>query len=53
MDGPNVNLKFIDLLKKKLEEDIDEDTKFLDISSCGLHVLHGVFITHAKYRLGD
>lgn len=35
MDGPNVNWKFLELLKE------NEDCNLLELGSCGLHVLHG------------
>ena len=41
MDGPNVNWKFIDMFNKQL---LDENsTTFLNIGSCGLHIVHGAF----------
>ena len=40
MDGPAVNWKFIDLLNTSLEVD---NTKLLEMGSCGLHVIHGAF----------
>ncbi len=48
MDGPNVNWKFIQLL----EEDLwmkpgtpQNFPRFLNLGSCGLHVVHGAFNT--------
>ena len=41
MDGPNVNWKFVDMLSKQL---LDEgNSSFLNIGSCGLHIIHGAF----------
>ena len=41
MDGPNVNWKFVDMFSKQL---LDENsTTFLNIGSCGLHIVHGAF----------
>lgn len=42
MDGPNVNLKFLDSMKSNLD---DNQRQLIDIGSCGLHVLHGAFRT--------
>jgi len=42
MDGPSVNLKFLDNMKSNLS---DDQRKLIDIGSCGLHVLHGAFRT--------
>ncbi|XP_062541413.1 uncharacterized protein LOC134209440 [Armigeres subalbatus] len=39
MDGPNVNWAFLRELKLELKE----DTKLLDLGSCGLHIMHGAF----------
>ena len=39
MDGPNVNLKFLDQLINELE--IQSEKSLLDMGSCGLHVVHG------------
>ena len=41
MDGPNVNLKFLDQLINQLE--IQSEKSLLDMGSCGLHVVHGAF----------
>ena len=47
MDGPNVNWKFPDLLKKDFWD--DECPRFLEYGSCGLHVIHGAIETgHLK-----
>ena len=43
MDGPNVNWKMIDLIKKEKREFDSEKTALLNIGSCGLHVLHGAY----------
>jgi hypothetical protein len=42
MDGPSVNLKFLDSMKNNLD---DSQRKLIDIGTCGLHVLHGAFRT--------
>lgn len=39
MDGPSVNWKLFDMLQDKVEK--DTGNKFLNIGSCGLHVIHG------------
>ena len=42
MDGPSVNLKFMqELIKHREELEIEE--KMIDIGTCGLHVVHGAF----------
>lgn len=43
MDGPNANWKFMRLLKEKLSSISDDYPRFLDLGSCGLHVVHGAF----------
>ena len=49
MDGPNVNWKFVDMFSHQL---IDEySTTFLNIGSCGLHIIHGAF-KHGSERTG-
>ena len=47
MDGPNVNWKMLDLM---VEDRNSNETypKFLDVGSCGLHVVHGAFRTGMK-----
>ena len=50
MDGPNVNLKFFDMLNTKLDEKFD--TSFLEIGCCSLHVVHGAFQTEHTRQLG-
>ena len=42
MDGPNVNWKFYKLVREKLSEEFD-DTKLINIGSCGLHIIHNSF----------
>ena len=42
MDGPSVNMKFLDSMKSNVS---DDQRKLIDIGSCGLHVLHGAFRT--------
>ena len=41
MDGPNVNWKFHSELAEEMRDDYN--CEFLNIGSCGLHVLHGSF----------
>ena len=41
MDGPAVNHKFYESLRKQREE--SELPKMMDIGSCNLHILHGSF----------
>ncbi|CAM1297534.1 Uncharacterised protein g1835 [Pycnogonum litorale] len=41
MDGPNVNWKFLELLKTKLQNDFNSSV--LNVGSCGLHVVHNSF----------
>lgn len=49
MDGPDVNWKFVDMFSHQL---IDEySTTFLNIGSCGLHIIHGAF-KHGSERTG-
>lgn len=43
MDGPNVNLKFLRELKEDLKAQDPENKKFLEIGSCGLHVMNNAF----------
>jgi len=43
MDGPNVNWKFMRPLEEKLSSTSDDYPPFLDLGSCGLHVVHGAF----------
>ena len=38
-DGPNVNLKFLELYGEKRE--MDEVSRLVDIGTCGLHTVHG------------
>lgn len=45
MDGPNVNWRIYSFLKDKLSKDFDN--KFINIGSCGLHVVHNSFKTVA------
>lgn len=52
MDGPNVNWKFISLLENYVDQ--THDSKFLNIGSCGLHIVHGAFkdaITVSKWTI--
>src|SRR5207245_1168219 len=47
MDGPNVNLKFLRLLKEEMQQNPNHPV-FLDMGSCGIHVVHGAFRTGFK-----
>ena len=47
MDGPNVNLKFINELKIYMKEN-SYNHQILDIGSCGLHVVHNSFKNGVK-----
>lgn len=49
MDGPNVNIKFLRLLKQYLNEDTKSHLTILDIGSCGLHVVHNAFKTAFEF----
>ena len=42
MDGPSVNWKFLLTLQTSLHPDA-MDPQLLDLGSCGLHVIRGVF----------
>lgn len=43
MDGPNVNIKLLRLLKEKLKTSDLNDPIIIDIGTCGLHTLHNAF----------
>lgn len=43
MDGPNVNIKLLRLLKEKLKISDLNDPIIFDIGTCGLHTLHNAF----------
>ena len=45
-DGPNVNLKFLNLYDEK--RDLDEFPSLVDIGTCGLHTIHGSLKTGVK-----
>ena len=47
MDGPSVNWKFLDELKKDLRTD-KSDRELLNMGSCGQHIVHGTFQTGHK-----
>ena len=54
MDGPNVNWAFIDLMKKALSEDFD--STWINIGSCGLHIVHNSFkagVTSSGWIVSD
>ena len=42
MDGPSVNLRFLQELVKHQEE-LEIEDKIIDIGTCRLHVLHNAF----------
>ena len=42
MNGPSVNLKFLQELVK-YQEELEIVEKMIDIGTCGLHVVHGAF----------
>ena len=46
MDGPNVNLKFYEAVVTERNE--NEQHQLINIRSCGLHTIHGVFKTGFK-----
>ena len=46
MDGPVVNLKFLEKLQKDRLE--NEQHELVNIRSCGLHTIHGAFKTGAE-----
>ena len=46
MDGPIVNLKFLEKLQKDRLE--NEQHELINIGSCGLHTIHGAFKTGAE-----
>ena len=41
MDGPNVNLKFLNVLQKQRAE--NQLSQLVDIGTCNLHIVHGAF----------
>ena len=43
MDRPNVNIKFLEIIKKEREE--AKLSNLIDIGSCDLHAVHGSFKT--------
>ena len=50
MDGPNVNLKFLENIRKEREE--AKLSKFIDIGSCDLHVLMDLSNQRLKKLIG-
>ena len=46
MDGPNINLNFLNDIAK--DHVANEQHKLIFIGTCGLHVMHGAFKTGAK-----
>ena len=43
MDGPNVNLKTVEIRKEYWEHNGPIGSYLIEIGSCGLHVLHGAY----------
>ena len=43
MDGPNVNLKFLETVLKERKD--HKQHQLINIGSCGLHTIHGAFKT--------
>ncbi|GBO07377.1 hypothetical protein AVEN_70625-1 [Araneus ventricosus] len=41
MDGPNVNLKVLEMMMEELKNDLK--TSLLNVGTCGLHVTHSAF----------
>ncbi|GBN30223.1 hypothetical protein AVEN_264517-1 [Araneus ventricosus] len=41
MDGPNVNLKVLDMMMEEMKNDFN--TSLLNVGTCGLHVMHIAF----------
>jgi hypothetical protein len=53
-DGPNVNLKFLRLVKEDWE--LNEYPALLDIGTCGLHTVHGSLktsVNNSEWKLGE
>ena len=48
MDGPNVNWSFYSKISEELAESDPDAKEFLNVGSCGLHVVHNAFKTGAK-----
>ncbi|XP_022245958.1 uncharacterized protein LOC111086627 [Limulus polyphemus] len=46
MDGPNVNWKMYDDLSREYKSEVNRSV--LNMGSCGLHIVNGVFLTGAK-----
>ena len=46
MDGPSVNWKFFDIVKKQLAD--EHGVILINIGSCGLHIMHSAFKTGAQ-----
>ena len=46
MGGPNVNLKFLQMIQTERSE--NEQRQLIDIGSCGLHTIHNSFKTGAQ-----
>ena len=48
MDGPNVNLKTLEIVEENRKIEDPNCPKMINIGSCGLHVVHGAFATGQK-----
>ncbi|XP_045207486.1 uncharacterized protein LOC123559592 [Mercenaria mercenaria] len=54
MDRPNVNWKFLDIMKQKIRADYGSD--LINIGSCGVHTVHNIFkagFSATGWRIGD
>lgn len=48
MDGPNVNHKFYKMYTEERKNESPDASDLIDLSTCGLHVVHGAFKTGAN-----
>ena len=48
MDGPNVNLKTLQIVQENRQIEDPNCPQMINIGSCGLHVVHGAFATGQK-----
>ena len=46
LDGPNVRLKFVDLINENCSD--DEPSGLISVGTFGLHAIHGAFQYDAK-----
>ena len=49
MDGPSLNLKFLEEVSK--ERKGDKQHQLINIHSCGLHTIQGAFKTGAEWNV--